>query len=445
MRSLSSVAILSAIGAASAQAGPWGQCGGLSYSGPTTCESGWGCVYLNDWYSQCQPGATSRAASTTLTAVPTKDHSSTVTPTSSTSTPPTNPTGSSSFAKTDGLKFNIDGETKYFAGTNSYWLPFLTKNDDVDSVFDHLRQSGLKILRIWGFNDVNSVPSSGTVYFQLHDKATGTSTINTGADGLQRLDYVVSAAEKYGIKLIIPFVNNWNDYGGMNAYVNAYGGTKEGWYTNEKIQSVYRTYIKAVVSRYRDSPAIFAWELGNEPRCQNCNTDVIYNWAAKTSAYIKSLDPNHMVTTGEEGMGLTVDSDGSYPYSSYEGNDFAKNLAIPDIDFGVYHLYVADWGISDNSWGNTWIKSHAKACEAAGKPCLFEEYGIKDNHCGDSLQWQKTSLATTGNSADLFWQYGQQLSTGASPNDHYTIYYGSDDWKCAVIDHVSQIYGTKPV
>jgi mannan endo-1,4-beta-mannosidase len=41
-------------------------------------------------------------------------------------------------------------------------------------------------------------------------------------------------------------------------------------------------------------------------------------------------------------MGLTVDSDGSYPYSSYEGNDFAKNLAIPDIDFGVYHLYVAD-------------------------------------------------------------------------------------------------------
>jgi mannan endo-1,4-beta-mannosidase len=60
---------------------------------------------------------------------------------------------------------------------------------------------------------------------------------------------VVSAAEKYGINLIIPFVNNWNDYGGMNAYINAYGGTKTEWYTNEEIQSVYRAYITAVVSR----------------------------------------------------------------------------------------------------------------------------------------------------------------------------------------------------
>lgn len=41
-------------------------------------------------------------------------------------------------------------------------------------------------------------------------------------------------------------------------------------------------------------------------------------------------------------MGLTVGSDGSYPYGNTEGNDFAKNLAAPDIDFGVYHLYVGD-------------------------------------------------------------------------------------------------------
>jgi hypothetical protein len=41
-------------------------------------------------------------------------------------------------------------------------------------------------------------------------------------------------------------------------------------------------------------------------------------------------------------MGLTVGSDGSYPYGTSEGSDFAKNLAAPDIDFGVYHLYVAD-------------------------------------------------------------------------------------------------------
>ncbi|KAJ5496943.1 hypothetical protein N7463_008930 [Penicillium fimorum] len=398
MRSISSIAFLSAIGAASAQA-----------------------------------ATSSASVSTFSTAV-----SSTAHPSSTPLNPP-QPTGSSSFAKVDGLKFNIDGESKYFPGTNSYWLPFLTNNADVDSVFKNLQKSGLKILRTWGFNDVNTVPASGTVYFQLHDKATGTSTVNTGADGLERLDYVVSAAEKYGIKLIIPFVNYWDDYGGMAAYVTAYGGSKTEWYTDEKIQSVYQAYIKAVVSRYSDSPAIFAWELANEPRCASCKTDVITSWVTKTAAYIKSLDSNHMVTTGEEGMGLTVGSDDSYPYTDTEGNDFAKNLAVPDIDFGTFHLYVADWGITDNAWGNGWVESHAKVCEAAGKPCLFEEYGIKDDHCSDSVDWQKTALATTGNAADLFWQYGEQLSTGPSPNDQYTIYYGTDDWECGVADHVSQI------
>ncbi|KAI0648710.1 endoglucanase [Trametes meyenii] len=35
----------------------WGQCGGIGFSGDTTCDSGSACVELNDYYSQCQPGA----------------------------------------------------------------------------------------------------------------------------------------------------------------------------------------------------------------------------------------------------------------------------------------------------------------------------------------------------------------------------------------------------
>ncbi|AEO64954.1 23ac2323-bcd4-4ffe-a5f5-729369bd6a8a [Thermothielavioides terrestris] len=67
------VAGLFASGAA-AQSGAWGQCGGIGYTGPTSCVSGYRCVYVNDWYSQCQPGA-----ATTTTSPPA----------SSTSTPPT--------------------------------------------------------------------------------------------------------------------------------------------------------------------------------------------------------------------------------------------------------------------------------------------------------------------------------------------------------------------
>ncbi|KAL4982236.1 glycoside hydrolase superfamily [Aspergillus falconensis] len=335
----------------------------------------------------------------------------------------------------DGLNFVIDGEASYFAGSNAYWLSFLTNDADVDLALDHFAESGLRILRIWGFNDVNTVPTEGTVYFQLHQN--GTSTINTGKYGLERLDYIVSAAEERGIKLIIPFVNNWDDYGGMNAYVDTYGGDKPGWYTNPSIQAAYQAYIKAVVTRYADSPGIFAWELGNEPRCQQCSTSVINQWATTTSAFIKSLDPNHLVAIGDEGMGL--DGDSSYPYTRSEGNDFALNLAIPDIDFGTLHLYTTDWGVSDNSWGNQWVQDHAAVCESLGKPCLFEEYGIKGAHCTDELDWQETALATDGMAADLFWQFGDTLSTGQTHNDQYTVYYGSSDWTCVVTDHVAAI------
>ncbi|OJT01771.1 Endoglucanase 3 [Trametes pubescens] len=35
----------------------WGQCGGTGFSGDTTCASGSSCVVVNQYYSQCQPGA----------------------------------------------------------------------------------------------------------------------------------------------------------------------------------------------------------------------------------------------------------------------------------------------------------------------------------------------------------------------------------------------------
>lgn len=139
--------------------------------------------------------------------------SSTTTPGATTTTVP-----SGSFAKTSGTLFSVDGKTGYFAGTNSYWIGFLTNNADVDLVMSHLQTSGLKILRVWGFNDVNTTPGSGTVWYQ--SLSGSTPTINTGANGLQRLDYVVKSAEAHGIKLIINFVNNWDDYGGIKAYTN---------------------------------------------------------------------------------------------------------------------------------------------------------------------------------------------------------------------------------
>ncbi|KAI0810055.1 carbohydrate-binding module family 1 protein [Xylaria sp. FL0064] len=54
---------ISLFGVASfAQQQAWGQCGGINWTGETTCVSGYVCSILNDYYSQCIPGtATSHA------------------------------------------------------------------------------------------------------------------------------------------------------------------------------------------------------------------------------------------------------------------------------------------------------------------------------------------------------------------------------------------------
>lgn len=330
--------------------------------------------------------------------------------------------------------FNINGKVQYFSGTNTYWIGFLTNNADVDLVMSDLAATGLKVLRVWGFNDVTSTPGTGTVWFQSF--VSGASpVINTGPYGLQRLDYVVQSAGAHGISLIINFVNNWTDYGGMAAYCTYYGiSPVTNWYTNTAAQNQYKAYIAAVVSRYSTNKAIFAWELANEPRCTGCDTSVLTTWISQTSAYIKSLDPNHMVTIGEEGFGVTALSDGSYPYSTGPGTNFTQNLAVSTIDFGTFHLYPSSWGEADSPFGSTWITAHATEAAAVGKPVILEEYGSTTHT--DELPWQATVLADNI-AGDMFWQYGDTISTGQTANDGYTIYHGTSEFAQLVTAHAA--------
>ncbi|KAG8853754.1 hypothetical protein FRB96_008009 [Tulasnella sp. 330] len=78
-----------------AQVSVYGQCGGIGYSGSTTCAAGSTCVYSNPYYSQCLPGTTtvgsttafgsSMKATTTSTTSSTSKGTGTVTTSTSTS------------------------------------------------------------------------------------------------------------------------------------------------------------------------------------------------------------------------------------------------------------------------------------------------------------------------------------------------------------------------
>lgn len=197
---------------------------------------------------------------------------------------------------------------------------------------------------------LSSASSQGSATaFQIWSGST--PTINTGATGLQRLDYIVSAAAARGIRLIIPFTNNWGDYGGMKVYVDALasGQGHDAFYTNTAIKNAYKNYVKAVVSRYTTSPAIFAWELANEARCAgalaqsgSCTPARVTAWISEMSAYIQSLDSNHLVTDGTEGF-FNRAGHSDWFYNGGEGVDFEAILKLSTIDFGTFHLYPSHW------------------------------------------------------------------------------------------------------
>ncbi|GJC90020.1 endoglucanase gh5-1 [Colletotrichum liriopes] len=81
------------VGAASAQAGAWAQCGGQDWSGATTCVAGYTCTFSNAWYSQCLPGSNPPPPTTTLVTKTTSTVKSTAT---STPPPPATAVGSGS-------------------------------------------------------------------------------------------------------------------------------------------------------------------------------------------------------------------------------------------------------------------------------------------------------------------------------------------------------------
>lgn len=94
-----------------------------------------------------------------------------------------------------------------FVGTNAYWLPSLNTQEDINKTIHNISASGLNVVRTWAFNDVDEIPVNGT-WFQLIKN--GTTTINNGTNGLQKLDLLVKAAEDAGVLLILSLTNNWN-------------------------------------------------------------------------------------------------------------------------------------------------------------------------------------------------------------------------------------------
>ncbi|RYP18209.1 hypothetical protein DL765_004066 [Monosporascus sp. GIB2] len=372
------------------------------------------------------------------------------------------------FVRAEDGKFTLDGADFYFAGSNAYYFPFNNNQTDVELGLTAAKEAGLKVFRTWGFNDKNvtynpgGLPKYGDegagdteIVFQWF--ANGNSTIN-----LDAFDKVVNAATKVGIKLLVAFTNNWADYGGMDVYtVNLGGKYHDDFYRLPQIKEAYKRYVKAVVTRYKDSPTIFAWELANEPRCGadlirnlprsgNCTPELLSSWVDEMSTYVKSLDPHHLVTWGGEG-GFNRRGSVDGFYNGRDGGDFDHELGLPNVDFGTFHSYP-DWWTKTVKWTSQWIRDHAAAGRKAGKPVVHEEYGWMTNEARLKYlgrvstvtrlkalgEWQKITLEEK--MPDMYWQFGYSgYSYGRNHDDGFTIFLDDDEAQQLVYEHAAAV------
>jgi hypothetical protein len=140
-------------------------------------------------------------------------------------------------------------------------------------------------------------------------------------DAFKALDLVVAVANRAGVRLIIPLVDNWKWWGGADNAYTANGLRTSGPIvrSSQTSKTLSSPSIAATITGtlYKDDKAILAWETGNELSCP-------YSWTKEIAAYLKSLDSNHLV------------ADGFY-IGSHELQP--EPLADPNIDIVSSHHY----------------------------------------------------------------------------------------------------------
>lgn len=274
------------------------------------------------------------------------------------------------------------------------------------------------------------------------------------------LDYLLAEMSKRRMVAVLYLNNSWEWSGGYSQYLEWAGEgdapvpSESGWdafnkyvaryATCQKAQRIFEGYVRHVVRRtnrytgvrYVDDPTIMSWQIGNEPRpFGRDNADAFATWMSKVSRLIKSLDQNHLVSTGSEG---SHGCDESLAL-------FERIHTDPNIDYMNIHIWPYNWGwvqattLADSlatakAHTKEYIDQHYAIAARHHKPLVLEEFGFpRDGSRFDRgsctevrdayFRYVFSLVAGTGSIAGCnFWSWG-----GAAKPRH-TIWQPGDDY-----------------
>src|SRR5262245_53213647 len=165
--------------------------------------------------------------------------------------------------------------------------------------------------------------------------------------------------------------------------------------------------------RYKDEPAILAWEIANELRCPPCRgttrtTDTI----AALARHLRGAGARQLIADGSEGFDdapeLHPGLSNTYAVRGEDGMSFSRLLLVPELDLVSYHLYPVSWGLSPGPDAALWIDRHTQMARAAGKVAYLGEFGHKTpsdrSRAATYDGWLERLFRDRGGSLALLWQ-----------------------------------------
>lgn len=331
---------------------------------------------------------------------------------------------SNEFIRVENGQFIRNGKPYYYVGANFWYGAILGSEGEggnrerLHQELDFLKSIGVDNLRILvGADGDRGITAKVEPTLQI-EPGEYNDTILAG------LDYLMMEMGKRDMAAILYLNNSWEWSGGYSMYLQWAGKGKapvpavDGWpaymeFVQQFVQcdsakALFSNYVKDIITRenrftgkkYIEDPTIMSWQIGNEPRAfSDENKEAFALWIADVAAQIRSLDPNHLISTGSEGKhGCEQDID-----------LFERIHADTNIDYLNLHMWPYNWGwVKEDSLneGVTGAKEKAKAYldehliigAKYQKPVVMEEFGFPR----DGFKFSKDTPTTA---RDEFYKY----------------------------------------
>ena len=142
--------------------------------------------------------------------------------------------------------------------------------------------------------------------YRLHGRDKITDEFALDEICMEHFAEFLSYAQKYGIKLIVAIMTGWMS-GRLFAPPALEGKNHISDPESLRWQSLF---VRGFVRRFKDSPAIYAWDLGNECNClgEARNMHEAFMWTSTIRNSIRCEDNTRMVMSGMHGLSAEPNS-----------------------------------------------------------------------------------------------------------------------------------------